>query len=223
VSGAPDFDPERGRLLIGEDAMRVLVAHAADPIAVAAGDAVSELAALQAAGVISGGRAHPALAGAVAAIVRPELCTLELSHSGKAMQGWVSYDAAALLLPEASGDDGRRALLAVHPTVLPVALAELVELGPRPVADGAAPVVYLPDAIDDVHRRWRLEAAWRLEDGAAGGDGLEVLDTASGLWMLTTGDEGGPPIAWPVTPTLIWRHIVRIVMRRAADDAVQAQ
>ncbi len=223
MSGAPEFEPERGRLLIGEDAMRVLVAHAADPVGVAAGDAVAELASLQAAGVIAGGRAHPAVADAVAAIVRPELCTLELSHSGKAMQGWVSYDAAALLLPEAEGDDGRRALLALHPTVLPAALADLVDLGPRPVADGAAPVVYVADAIEDVHRRWRLEATWRLEDGAEGGDGLEVLDTASGFWMLTTGDEGGPPIAWPVTPTLIWRHIVRIVMRRAADDAMRTQ
>ena len=37
--------------------------------------------------------------------------------------------------------------------------------------------------------------------------------------MLTTGDEGGQPIAWPVTPTLVWRQIVRLVMRRAADAA----
>ena len=83
--------------------------------------------------------------------------------------------------------------------------------------DGAEPIVYVPDAIADVRRRWRLEAAWKLDDGTTGGDGLEVLDTADGLWMLTTGDEGGQPIAWPVTATLVWRHIVRIVMRRAAD------
>ena len=205
-------------MVLGEEALRVLVAHTADPVGVATEEAVEPLAALQAAGVITGGRAHPAVAEALAAIVRPDLCTLELSYSGKAMQGWASYGAAALLLPSRE-DDGRRVLLAVHPTVLPGALAELVDLGPRPVADGASPVVYFEDSIPDVRRRWRLEAAWKLDDGRTGGDGLEVLDTAGGLWMLTTGDEGGQPIAWPVTATLIWRHIVRIVMRRAADDS----
>jgi hypothetical protein len=218
MSGAVEFEPGRGRLLIGEETLRVLVAHTADPVAVAVEDgAVDELAALQAEGVISRGQAHPAVADALAAIVRPELSTLELSYGGKSMQGWASYAAAALLLPEREGDDGRRVLLAIHPTVLPAALAELVDLGPRPRLDGAEPVVYLAGAIPDVQRHWRLEAAWTLEDGTTGGDGLEVLDTAEGLWVLTTGEEGGQPIAWPVTPTLVWRHIVRIVMRRAAD------
>ena len=221
MNGAVEFDPERGRLLIGEEALRVLVAHTADPVAVAVEGAVDELAALQAAGVISGGRAHPAVSEALAAIVRPDLSTLELSSSGRSMRGWASYGAAALLLPEREGDDGRRQLLAVHPTVLPATLAELVDLGPRPVPAAAEPIVYVPDAIPDVRRRWRLDAAWKLDDGTSGGDGLEVIDTADGLWMLTTGDEGGRPIAWPVTPTLVWRHIVRIVMRRAADDRLQ--
>jgi hypothetical protein len=219
MSGVVEFDPQRARLLIGEETLRVLVAHTADPVAVAVEDgAVDELANLQAAGVISRGRAHPAVAEALAAIVRPELSTLELSYGGKSMRGWASYGAAALLLPEREGDDGRRVLLAVHPTVLPAALAALVDLGPRPRPDGAAPVVYVAGAIPDVQRQWRLEAAWTLEDGTTGGDGLEVLDTAEGVWMLTTGEEGGQPIAWPVTPTLVWRHIVRIIMRRAVDS-----
>jgi hypothetical protein len=217
MSHAVEFDPEHGRVLLGEEELRVLVTHTADPVGVATAEAVEPLAALQAAGVITGGRAHPAVAEALAAIVRPDLCTLELSYSGKAMQGWASYGAAALLLPSREDADGRRPLVAVHPTVLPGALAELVDLGPRPVPDGASPVVYFEDAIPDVRRRWRLEATWKLEDGRTGGDGVEVLDTGGGLWMLTTGEEGGQAIAWPVTATLVWRHIVRIVMRRAAD------
>jgi hypothetical protein len=216
MNGAVEFDPERGRLLIGEETLHVLVGHTADPVAVAVEGAVDELAALQAAGVISGGRAHAAVSEALAAIVRPDLSTLELSSSGQSMRGWASYGAAALLLPEREGDDGRRQLLAVHPTVIPATLAGLVDLGPRLVRTNADPVVYVPDALPDVRRRWRLEAAWKLDDGTSGGDGVEVVDTADGLWMLT-GDEGGRPIAWPVTPTLVWRHIVRIVMRRAAD------
>jgi hypothetical protein len=213
-----EFDPSRGRLLIAPDTLRVLIAHTADPVAAASENAVGELASLHAAGVISGGRAHPAVAEALAAVVRPDLCTLELSYGGKAMQGWVSYSAAALLLPEAEDDGGRRALLALHPTVMPAALAELVDLGPRPVAEGASPVVLVEDAIPDVVRRWRLGAAWRLDDGTEGGDGLEVLDSAGGLWLVTTGEDGGRAIAWPVTPPRVWRHIVRIVMRRAADE-----
>jgi hypothetical protein len=238
MTGAPELDAERGRLLIGEPTLRVLVAHAADPVDVAlqGEEAVRELAALQAAGVIAGGRAHPSVAGALAAMVRPELCTLELSYSGKAMQGWLTYDAAALLLPERDGGEGRRTLLALHPTVVPGALAALVDLGPRPAAGARGPRVYTPeprvstpgapeprvstpDSFPQVRRRWRLEATWRLPDGVTGGDGLEVLDSADGLWMLTTGDERGQPIAWPVTPTLVWRQIVRVVMRRAADAA----
>lgn len=231
MTAAPELSVAEGRLIIGEPTLRVLVAHAADPVdAVLQGpEAVRELAALQAAGVIAGGRAHPAVAGALAAIVRPEICTLELSYSGKAMQGWIAYDAAALLLPARDGGDGRRTLLALHPTVVPGAIAALVDLGPRPVAD---PSVRPPDdlgprgvadvrepvphgAVPGVVRRWRLEAAWRLAGGVAGGDGLEVLDGADGLWLLTEGE--GESIAWPVTPTLVWRHIVRVVMRRAAD------
>jgi hypothetical protein len=213
MTAVPELDAEGGRLLIGEPTLRVLVAHAADPVDVAlqGPDAVRELAALTEAGVIAGGRAHPALAGALAAIVQPELCTLELSYSGKAMQGWMSYDAAALLLPVRDDREQRRTLLALHPTVVPGALAALVDLGPREAADVREPRT---GAVPGVRRQWRLEAAWRLEGDVAGGDGLEVLDSADGLWLLTSGE--GESIAWPVTPTLVWRHIVRVVMRRAA-------
>jgi hypothetical protein len=227
VSAAPELDAGQGRLLIGEATLRVLVAHAADPVGVAVqeGDAVPQLALLAEAGIISGGRAHPAVADALAAIVRPDVCTLELSHSGKAMQGWMSHEAAAPLLPPR--DDGRRALLALHPTVVPGALASLVDLGPRPGGeDGREPCV--PDAVADVTRRWQLVAQWRLPDETPGSDGLEVIDSASGLWLVTGAPVAGPPdpesstpvaaasLAWPVTPTLVWRQIVRVVMRRAS-------
>jgi hypothetical protein len=221
VTAAPELDAGQGRLLIGEATLRVLVAHAADPVGVAVqdGDAVAQLAVLAEAGIISGGRAHPAVADAVAAIVRPDICTLELSHSGKAMQGWVSHEAAALLLP--ARDDERRTLLALHPTVVPGALAPLVDLGPRPGGgDDREPCA--PDAIADVVRRWRLVAEWRLPDETPGSDGLEVIDSATGLWLVTGAPVAEPPdaaaelLAWPVTPTLVWRHIVRLVMRRAS-------
>ena len=121
---------------------------------------------LQAAGVIAGGRAHPVIAGALAAILQPDLCTLELEHSGRSMQGWCSSTDAALLLP-AGDDDERRTLLAVHPTLLPEALARLVDLGPRPRPQATAPVG--PEDIGEPTRRWRLAAAWKDDEGRPGG------------------------------------------------------
>jgi hypothetical protein len=219
VSAEPELDAERGRLRIAEPTLRVLVAHAADPVgAVLEDGVVSELARLRAAGVIRGGETHPMLAGALAAMVRPTLCTLRLSYDGRAMQGWASHDDAALLLPSREEIDERRTLLAVHPTLLPGALARLVGLGPRPRPRAEAPVPYEDGALEDVIRRWRLEAAWTLASGAAGGATLEMVDTEGGIWLLQpAGDE--PPLAWPVTPTFAWRQLVRLVMRRDAASA----
>jgi hypothetical protein len=206
------FDPAKGRLELTEPALATLVAHAADPVAAATEDGAPErLRELAAAGVIRGGEAHPAIAGAIRAIVRPDLCTLELAHSGKAMRGWVSYDAAALLLPPGDGEE--RTLLALHPTLLPEALARFVELGPRPRAAAAAPVPPDDPSVGAVRRRWRLTAAWTLDDGSHGGGALEIADAESGLWLLHP--SAGPDAnAWPVTPTFVWRHIVRLLMHR---------
>jgi hypothetical protein len=213
VTVAPELDP-RGELLVAEPTLAVLIAHAADPVhaALQGDDAQEQLALLQTAGVIQGGRSHPAIRGALAAIVRPELCTLELAYSGRSMQGWVSASDAALLLPP-SEDDDRRRLMQLHPTLLPEVLARLVDLGPRPRPSPAEPVPYEDGGMGEVRRRWRLGATWTLEDGTTGGDGLEVLDAETGLWVLEPRDDG--LLAWPVTPTFVWRHIVRLVMRRA--------
>lgn len=215
MTAAPVLDASKGRLQIAEPTLTMLVKHAADPVAAAleGADGEQQLGALRAAGVIRGGRAHPAIAAAVAAIVRPELCTLELAYSGKAMRGWVSYDGAALLLP-AGDDDERRTLIQLHPTLLPEALARLVDLGPRPRPVATAPVA--ADDVGELRRRWRLAAAWTLDDGTNGGAGLEVLDADRGLWLLHP-DEGEHALAWPVTPTFVWRQIVRLLMRRPSS------
>jgi hypothetical protein len=214
VTVAPELDP-KGELLVAEPTLAVLIAHAADPVhaALQGDDAQEQLALLQAAGVIQGGSSHPAIRGALAAIVRPELCTLELTYAGRSMQGWVSASDAALLLP-AGDDDERRRLMRLHPTLLPELLARLVDLGPRPRVSPAEAVPYEDGAVGELRRRWRLGATWTLEDGTTGGDGLEVLDADTGLWVLQPRED--ELIAWPVTPTFVWRHIVRLVMRRAA-------
>jgi hypothetical protein len=212
MTDGPRLDVAKRSLLIDEPTLEVLVAHAADPVTVAVAGATAELGLLHAAGIIEGGRAHPAIAGALAAIVHPDLCTLELAYSGRSMRGWVSHRHAALLLPP-SGDDERRRLVQVHPTLLPEALARLVDLGPRPRAASGVPVPPDDPAVGAVRRRWRLAATWTLDDGTAGGATLEVIDADSGLWLLHPGD-GDAAQAWPVTPTFVWRHIVRVLMRR---------
>ena len=212
---APELDAS-GDLLVAEATLAVLISHAADPVhaALQGGDAQEQLALLHAAGVIQGGSSHPAIRGALAAIVRPELCTLELAYADRSMQGWVSESDAALLMP-AGEEDERRRLMRLHPTVLPEVLARLVDLGPRRRASAVEPIPYEDGAVGELRRRWRLGATWTLADGTAGGDGLEVLDADTGLWVLQPGDD--ELLAWPVTPTFVWRHIVRLVMRRAAE------
>ncbi len=211
---APELDGS-GDLLVAEPTLAVLIAHAADPIhaALQGDDAQEQLALLHGAGVIQGGSSHPAIRGALAAIVRPELCTLELAYAGRSMQGWVSHAEAALLMP--AGDDERRRLMQLHPTLLPEVLARLVDLGPRPRPSASEPIPYVDGAVGELRRRWRLGATWTLEDGTTGGDGLEVLDAEAGLWVLQPRDD--ELLAWPVTPTFVWRHMVRLVMRRAAE------
>ncbi len=212
---APEFD-DSGDLLVAEATLAVLIAHAADPVhaALQGEDAKEQLALLHTAGVIQGASSHPAIRGALEAIVRPGLCTLELAYAGRSMQGWVSESDAALLMPADDGDERRR-LMQLHPTLLPEVLARLVDLGPRPRASAAEPIPYEDEAVGELRRRWRLGATWTLADGTAGGDGLEVLDADTGLWMLAPRDD--ELLAWPVTPTFVWRHIVRLVMRRAAE------
>jgi hypothetical protein len=218
VTLAPELDA-KGDLLVGEQTLAVLIAHAADPVhaALQGEEAQEQLALLHAAGVIQGGRSHPAIRGALAAIVRPELCTLELTYGGRSMQGWVSHSDAALLMPAREDDDDRRRLMQLHPTLLPEVLARLVDLGPRPRPASAEPIPYGDGSVGELRRRWRLGATWTLDDGTTGGDGLEVLDADSGLWMLAPKDD--ELMAWPVTPTFVWRHIVRLLMRRNADTA----
>src|SRR5205085_5959386 len=99
---------------------------------------------------------------------------------------------------------------------LPEAVARLVDLGPRPRPGAIAAVGCDDPEVGEVRRRWRLAATWTLDDGARGGAVLEVLDAETGLWLVHPRD--GELLAWPATPTVVWRQIVRLVMRRAAGE-----
>src|SRR5262245_59951145 len=106
-------------------------------VALAQGNAVEPhgSASLRAAGAVDDDGVHPAIAPALTAMTTPT-CTIALARwpskdPGTALnvQGWTDPATAVLLLP---GDDDTCILTWAHPTFLPVALARLVGLGPRP-------------------------------------------------------------------------------------------
>lgn len=213
----PTLDPDSGELWVAESTFRVLVDHAADPIAAAVRnpDARHQLTLLQSAGIIDGGTVHSALAGPLATVVGPEISRFQLHRSSKVMLGWLSREVGALLLP--AGEDGLCRFLHLHPSLLPESLARLVDLSPRPPAPGAEPVPYEEAALAGVRGRWQLSAAWTLSDGRNSGGRLQVLDTDEGMWLLRPGDDK-QLVAWPAAPTLVWRLIIRLIMRRDVDE-----
>jgi hypothetical protein len=176
------------------------------------------------------------------------LCTVEISiedadRGVESGRGWVSDDAAALLL-ELPG--GLHEFVTVHPSFLPAALARIVRLGPRPrvatvplqVRNALLDQLLSPDesirsvAVEELiaeipaaereltvaaaealgsgpRHRWHVRIEWTAPDGSLGGRGVRVLDTAAGLWL--TEPTVGVSVAWPATPTAVWRTLISLL------------
>jgi hypothetical protein len=122
------FDAASGRLRLDADSFGTLSdwVSGREPAAAA-------LAPLREAGVIVRGRPHDLLMPGLIAVGEP-LCTVDISiedadRNVESGRGWVSDDAAALLL-ELPGE--LHEFVTVHPSFLPAALARIVRLGPRP-------------------------------------------------------------------------------------------
>ena len=135
MTARPSSTPGRPAAARRADAA-ALVAHAADPVgaAVLEGDAVPRARPARAAGRHPRRGAHPALAGALRRDRAARRVHAAVAYAGRAMQGWASYDDAARSCR--ARDDGRRTLLAVHPTLLPGGAGALVGLAPRPASRG---------------------------------------------------------------------------------------
>ncbi len=125
-----------------------------------------------------------------------------------------------LVLRTAAADGGDR--LALLPAdLLAGTLAELVDLGPRPHAEGAAPLRVsagelaralaapaaatgpLAPVVRTLRRRWRVETRRPGEQRV-----LEAIDTAEGIWLLVP--DGGEVELLPVTPTRVFRLLVAL-------------
>lgn len=201
-----DFDPRTGKLVADEATLDVLLRHASG----SPQNGTRTLAALRAAAAVEeDGRVHAALDVTLDAMRYPEAGVLSLSYAGKALHGWLSAKVAALLMP--ADGTGRRALLRLHPSLLPEALARAVDLSPRPRPVDPKPVDQLA-GDGTVVRWWRLMVGWPGADGRPDGRMLEVVDTYGGLFTVEPGQ-----IALPATPTGVWRLLVRLTARTCLD------
>lgn len=221
MTAAPEFNARTGQLWLSEEAFAALLAHTTSTAGPA--DTADQLRLLNsAAAVDTHGRPHDALAGSLTAICEPVRGVIELSYAGKSMRGWLGEVGGALLMPDRG--DGRRLLTHFPFSVLPGALAKVVDLGPRPRPEPAAPVRYEEGVLGGVRRHWLLTAEWGEDERPGGGAAaqkvertretqLEVIDTEGGLWRVQL-DGNGERAAWPTTPTRVWRQLVRMVLRR---------
>ena len=182
------------------------------------GEPRPDAAELHAAGLLRDGRPDPARAAELAPLAAPEWqLLLEAGDAGG--EGWT---AAGRLVLHTPGDDGVDRVALLPADLLPGTLATLVDLGPRPHAEGAAPLRVragdlalalarsepevtgpLAAIVVALRVRWRVEAR-RPGDRRV----VEALDTAEGLWLIVP---DGPEVdLLPVTPTRVFRLLVAL-------------
>jgi hypothetical protein len=167
-------------------------------------------------------RADGDLRQALAALDAP-VTTLDLQRGDREGRGWVDDRWAAIEVP------GR--FVAVPTDFLPVALARLFALGPRPRMERAerlrrragelAAMLARGEAAGDseaartlaqtLREHWRVEARWAPAPGSPGVRMVEAIDTAAGVWLVIPDD---PEVElWPVTPTVLWRRLTALLPR----------
>ncbi len=124
---------------------------------------------------------------------------------------------ACLLLTERPG--GQRALLAIAPEQVPVALAVWLGLQPRPVPsvppvrlDPAALALRVAELLEAGARHWTV----RVECDAFRRN-LEVVDGAAGIWRVRAAD-GLAELA-PTSTTEVVRALIALVGAALASDA----
>lgn len=159
---------------------------------------------------------------ALAAMDAPT-ATLEIARGDREGRGWVDDRWAAIEIP------GR--FVAVPTDFLPVALARLLDLGPRPRMEPAerlryragelASMLALREApqdseaartlVETLREHWRVEARWSPAPRSPGVRIVEAIDTEAGVWLVVPDD---PDVElWPVTPTILWRRLTALLPR----------
>jgi hypothetical protein len=158
---------------------------------------------------------------------------LLLQRGDRVGRGWVGPEGLVFRHP---GPDGAERTVMVPIPLLVSALVRFNDLGPRAdhphvvrialeaadlaralaTGDAAAtalepgePRDALAALLDDLQEHWSVTARWRPADGALGERTVEVLDTASGYWLVVPDH---PTVElWPVTPSVVYRGLCRLV------------
>jgi hypothetical protein len=160
---------------------------------------------------------------AALAAVRAPICEIALALDDRTGSAWVGPAWCLLSVPL---DDGRRRVHAGPTDWLPILLARLNGLQPRPrqkaehglrldaagLAQALAGGVADP-RVDELLRtrvgHWRATARWSAPAGAPSTRTIEVIDCLTGLWRVSaTGDQVELE---PTTPTAVWRELVGLL------------
>lgn len=141
--------------------------------------------------------------------------------------GWIGPEATVLATAD---PDGRYVVAAVPGAdVLPLLVARLTGLGPRPrppvdaepleVARGAIGRVLEAGAAEAGpgarlasrwREQWRVAVAWRTADGTAARDGCDVVDADAGLWLVEPAGFDRLALG-PVGADVVWRRLLGLV------------
>jgi hypothetical protein len=154
------------------------------------------------------GREDPRVAIALDAVERSQ-ARLRIVRDGVEADAFPAAEAVALLLPRAAGE---RALRVLPASAAPVAIAQLVGLGPRLRPAGEplrVPAGTLATALTQPRDQDLLApplSHWRIERPPRA---LEIVDTGRGLFMVRA--DRGDAILAPTTPTRAFRGIVRLL------------
>lgn len=197
---------------------------------------------LERAGALRSGAPHPALEPTLDAVAAP-VCEAALARGDRRARVWVDARVSVLLVPE---PDGRLKLGTVPTPFLPLALARVNGLGPRPRIEPAVRLSFsagdlarllaerdlaavwsaAPDTpetaaaralVRGLREHWRVEVRWAPAPDSPGVRAVEVIDTDAGLWLVVPDDPGVE--LWPTSPTTVFRRLAALLPATEELDA----
>jgi hypothetical protein len=162
------------------------------------------------------------------AVLGDPLGAIEIAIASAAESGWADglFGPGGFVL--ASSDD-EGALMTGTVAAVPLQIAALVGLGPRPVADGADLALgdfsgfedalghgELPDAVGAVlaapdRTHWSARASWLTSDGLAGREVVAIDGALAGLLLVTAVPGGDDTALVPCSSTDVWRALCALL------------
>ena len=164
-----------------------------------------------------------------AAVIEDPLGAIELGVRSPDESGWADglFGADGYVL---AASDAEGALMSGHVDAVPLQIARLVGLGPRPLAGGAEEIAVgdfsgvddalaageLPEAVaaalsaTDV-LRWSVRASWISPDGPAEREVVAIDGGSGGLLLCAPVFDGDDVALLPCTATDVWRALCALL------------